>query len=162
LRAAETPRQPLGEIERARPADIVLRIRFHLRLEGRIVLRRGVGTLEFEHERHQRLGDEAAAIDAEVPARIGPEPHAVRARAHDTASRFLAPKAARADAMKAAIFFGSFSPGFFSTPDETSTASGRAVEIASATFSGVKPPESITGFWQMWRAISIQSNARPW
>ena len=43
----------------------------HLLLECRIGLGRGVGLLQLEDQRHQRLGDEAAAIDAEMPALVG-------------------------------------------------------------------------------------------
>jgi DNA-binding MurR/RpiR family transcriptional regulator len=46
--------------------------------------------------------------------------------------------------MNARIFTGSFSP-FVSTPDATSTAYGSAARSASVTFSGVSPPERITG-----------------
>ncbi len=43
----------------------------HFRLELRIGLGLGVGALEIEDQRHQGLGDEAAAIDAEMPALVG-------------------------------------------------------------------------------------------
>ena len=42
-----------------------------LGLERGVVLGVGVGRLEIENERHQRLGDEAAAEDAEMPALVG-------------------------------------------------------------------------------------------
>ena len=64
--------QPLGEIERRRPADIVREMAVHLALERRIGLGLRVGLLQLEDERHQRLGDEAAAVDAEMPALVGP------------------------------------------------------------------------------------------
>ena len=64
--------QALGEIERRRPADIVLEMAVHLALERRIGLGRGIGLLQLEDQRHQRLGDEAAAIDAEMAALVGP------------------------------------------------------------------------------------------
>ena len=44
-----------------------------------------------------------------------------------------------AAAMKARTFAGSFTPGLFSTPDETSTAGAPDFAIASATFSAVSP-----------------------
>ena len=44
----------------------------HLGLKGRIGLGFGVGTLEIEDQRHQRLGDEAATIDAEMAALVRP------------------------------------------------------------------------------------------
>jgi hypothetical protein len=37
-----------------------------LLMEGGVVLRVRIGLLEIEHERHQRLGDEAPAEDAEA------------------------------------------------------------------------------------------------
>ena len=64
--------QPIGKIERRRTADIVLEMRVHLALERGIGLGVGVGFLKLKDERHQRLGDKAAAIDAEVPALVGP------------------------------------------------------------------------------------------
>ena len=39
-------------------------------MERRIGLRRGVGTLDLQDQRHQRLGDEAPAIAAEPAARV--------------------------------------------------------------------------------------------
>ena len=63
--------QPLGVIERAWPADIVFEEILKLGLERGIGLRIIVGLFEFEDERHQRLGDEAAAIDAEETSFIG-------------------------------------------------------------------------------------------
>ena len=70
LRAAEPLGQPLGEIERARPADVVLEEVVELGLERRVGLRLLVGLLQREDQRHQRLGDEAAAVDAEAAALV--------------------------------------------------------------------------------------------
>ena len=70
LRAAEMRRQPFGEIERARPADIMLQQSVQLGVKGWIVLRFFVGPLEIEHQRHQRLGDKAAAIGAKMAALV--------------------------------------------------------------------------------------------
>src|SRR5688500_15704969 len=42
--------------------------------------------------------------------------------------------------MNASSFFGSFLPGEDSTPLATSTANGRTVRIAPATFSEIRPP----------------------
>src|SRR6185369_6118842 len=72
LGAAEMPRQPLGEIKRARPPDIMLEIVVALGREGGVALRRAIGALDLEDQRHQRLGDEAPAIDAKMPALVGP------------------------------------------------------------------------------------------
>ena len=71
FRAAEVLGQPLGVIERARPADIVRIEVLKLGVEGRIVLRRFVGRLELKDQRHQRFGDEASAIKAEMTPLIG-------------------------------------------------------------------------------------------
>ena len=71
LRAAAMAREPLGEIERARPADIMFEIAAHLAREFGIAPRLVIGALDLEHERHQRLGDEAAAIGAEHAALVG-------------------------------------------------------------------------------------------
>ncbi len=64
--------QALGEIERARPAAVVEQEIGELGLECGVGLGRLVGRLELEDERHQRLGDEAAAEEAEMPALVGP------------------------------------------------------------------------------------------
>ena len=70
--AADSVRgQPLGEIERRRPADISREMAVHFLLEFRIGLGLRVGFLQIEDQRHQRLGDEAAAIDAEMSALVG-------------------------------------------------------------------------------------------
>ena len=42
-----------------------------LALEFGIGLRRAIFTLEIEHQRHQRLGDIAATVIAEMPALVG-------------------------------------------------------------------------------------------
>ena len=67
--------EPLGEIERRWAADIVGEVALHLPLEFGIDLGRGVGLLELEDQRHQRLGDEAPAEQCRNgrarPARCG-------------------------------------------------------------------------------------------
>ena len=65
LGAAEMLGQALGEIERARPAGVVGVERVELALEGGIGLGVLVGLPELEDQRHQRLGDEAPAEQAE-------------------------------------------------------------------------------------------------
>ena len=70
--AANASVMPLGEIERRRPADIVREMAVHLALECGIGLGVRIGLLQLEDQRHQRLGDEAAAIDAEMAALVGP------------------------------------------------------------------------------------------
>jgi len=77
LRAAEMLGQTLGEIERRRPADIVLEMAVHLGLEGRIGLGVGIGLFEVEDQRHQRFRDEASAEGAEVSAIVGAAPEGI-------------------------------------------------------------------------------------
>jgi len=77
--------EPLGEVERRRAPDIVSEVAVHLLLECRIGLRLRIGVFEIEDERHQRLGDEAAAIDAEMAVLIRPSAEGVGAlHAHPT------------------------------------------------------------------------------
>src|SRR5476651_305317 len=110
----------------------------HFALKFRIGLGRGIGLLQIEDQRHQRLGDEAAAIDAEMPALVRPGAEGVRfvRRGHAGLVTFCASSraaASRAARMKARIFSGSFSPGARSTPEETSTPGARIMRNASAT-----------------------------
>ena len=70
--AAAIRREALGEVERRRAADIMRQIAVHFFLEIRIGLRLCVSLLQFQDQRHQCLGDEAAAIDAEVPVLVRP------------------------------------------------------------------------------------------
>src|SRR6185437_11258669 len=139
-------------------------IAVHFAAERRIGLGIGVGFFQIENQRHQRLGNEAAAVDAEVPALVGTgakrigllnghltPPHPTVLRAVD-----LSPKgrgeeeeslasAARAALTKARIFSGSFSPGARSTPDDTSTAPARVIATASPTLAASRPPDSMNG-----------------
>ena len=69
--AAEVLGQPLGEIQRRRPADIMLEVAVHFGGERRIGLGLGVGLLQIEDQRHQRFRDEAAAENAEMAALVG-------------------------------------------------------------------------------------------
>ncbi len=69
--AAEFFRQAFGEIQRRRPADEMGEMVVHLLLIRRVGLGRGIGRFQFENIRHQRLGDEAAAIDTEMAALVG-------------------------------------------------------------------------------------------
>ena len=77
FRAAQMRRQPLGEIERARPPGIVLVEPAQLLLECRVVLRLLIGGADLPDEGHQRLGDIAAAIEAEMAPLVGPQAVAV-------------------------------------------------------------------------------------
>ena len=64
--------QPLGEIERRRAPNVVRQIAIHFFLERGIGLGLSVGLLQLQNQRHQRFGDKAAAIDAEVPMIVRP------------------------------------------------------------------------------------------
>ena len=69
--------QPLGEIERRGPADIVREVAVHLGgTPDRPWL--GVGLLQFQDQRHQRFGDEAAAENAEMAALVRPGAEGIR------------------------------------------------------------------------------------
>src|SRR5579872_5167858 len=128
-----------------------------LGLEGRIRLGAVISLFEREYERHQRLGDETAAENAEMAALVRAVAERVLlvdlghatlpARMSPTAasSRRAVAKAARARATKAAILALSFTPGALSTPEETSTPLAPLSAIASATLSGSRPPESRCG-----------------
>ena len=72
FRAAAIFCQALGKIQRRRPADIMRQIAVHLLAIGRIGLGLRIGLFQFEDERHQRLGDKAAAIDAEMAVLVRP------------------------------------------------------------------------------------------
>ena len=89
LGAAEVPGQPLGEVERARPPDIMVKVVAELGVEVRIVLRRVVSRLDLQDQRHQRLGDKAPAVKAEMALRVRPTAIGVRCLHHRS---FCAPK----------------------------------------------------------------------
>ena len=63
--------QPFGIIERAGAADIMFEQVVELFLERRIGLCRAIMFFQIEDQRHQRLGDIAAAEFAEMAAIIG-------------------------------------------------------------------------------------------
>src|SRR5206468_378634 len=127
-RAAALLAEPLGEVERRRPAGVVPEQVGEPALEFSIALRRGPGLLELDQWRHERLGDEAAAEAPEVPARVRKRP------------RHRAPLAS---ATNRQTMSGSLRPGCASTPEFTSTPYGCAVATARATFSGVRPAERV-------------------
>ena len=72
---------------------------------------------------------------------------------------------ARARSTKARTRDGSLRPGSDSTPDTTSTPQGRRVAIASATFSGERPPATMSRRWGAARRneplAPAQSKRRP-
>src|SRR3954447_17005241 len=124
-------------------------VAIHLSLERRIGLGFVVGFLQIENERHQSFGDEAVAVNTEMPALVRSRPEGIRLlHSHAVlAARSLSIPAiaARAAHIKARIFSGSFSPGARSTPDETSTPGARVMRSASATLLASRPPESMYG-----------------
>jgi hypothetical protein len=71
LRPAVMRGKPLREIERRGPAHIIAPEGVHQSVEGRVVLGGPVGPLQVQHQRHQRLGDEPAAIGAETAFGVG-------------------------------------------------------------------------------------------
>ena len=70
LRAAKVLGQAFGEVERIGPADIILEQAVQLGVKSGIGLRLFIGAFKIKHERHQRLGDEAAAIGTEVAGHV--------------------------------------------------------------------------------------------
>ncbi len=72
LRAAELFGHALGEIERARPADIMGEQTFQLGVIGRVLAGLVIGFFQRQDQRHQGFGDETAAENAEMAARVGP------------------------------------------------------------------------------------------
>src|SRR5450830_1721357 len=143
-------RETFRKIERRRPPDIVRQMAVHFALKFRIGLSRRVGFLQIEDQRHQRLGDETAAIDAEMPALVGAGAERIGLRrAHllltildAPSSRMSAERAAR---MKARILAGSLTPGERSTPEDTSTPGALVMRIASVTLPASSPPDSMNG-----------------
>ena len=141
--AAKMLGQPLGEIERRGAPGVVRVEAVELGVEGGIVLRRGICRFEFEDERHQRLGDEASAVQAEEAALVRAGAETVRLLCVSRRGAFLdavAPSPRGALAMKARMRAGSFLPGAVSTPEETSTPGAPVTRSASATLAGVRPP----------------------
>jgi hypothetical protein len=70
LRAADFAAQPLGVVDRAGPADVMLQVLVEGGDEGRIDPRGVVGGRQFLQRPDQGLGDEAAAVPAEMAAGV--------------------------------------------------------------------------------------------
>ena len=164
--------QPLGEIERAGAADIVLRDSRRARLERGIGLCRVVGPLQLEDQRHQRFGDEAPAEEAEMAGLVGagadrswgsgssrssssragerpiiPVQSNQAQRAADRVAlrqraRLTPRSRRRAASTKAAILAGSFTPGALSTPEETSTPGAPVMLERRRDVLGVQPADT--------------------
>ena len=71
FRAAKFFCQAFCEIERARATDIMFGEMIKLGLKSRILFGDLIGLFQLKDERHQSLGDKAAAEQAEMPALIG-------------------------------------------------------------------------------------------
>ena len=142
--------QPLGEIERRRPADIMREITVHFLAELRIGLRLGVSLLQFQDQRHQRLGDETATIDAEMPALVRPGAEGIRLlHGHAGLATGFAASSAQPPRVPRGRRRESYQdlcrPGARSTPEETSTPGARVMRKASPTLPASSPPESMNG-----------------
>src|SRR5581483_1959130 len=148
LRAAPLPGQPLGVIQRRRPADVVAQVVVELVDELRIVLEPCVRVRERAQRLHQRLGHELAAVRAEMSASV---------RQVVFHERCVARSAARTASTKSRIFAESFTPGFSSMPLDTSTAAGCSRAMPSPTFAAFNPPASTIGL--SMGATALQSNA---
>src|SRR5262249_49701038 len=164
--AAKMLGHALGEVERRRPPDIILEVAVHLAAEAGIVPRLGVGRLQLQNERHQRLGHETAAVEPEMSTLVGSGAERIELLdGHALLTAFSGAEsfstAARAAAMKARILSGSFSPGARSTPEETSTPGAAVMRSAWATFSASRPPESMNGRRVCTFSRSRQSKRRP-
>src|ERR1043166_2527335 len=165
LRAAAVLGQALGEIERARPSDVMGEIPAHLGLERGVDLGGRVGLLQLQDQRHQGLGNEASAVNAEVAALVGAGAERVGLLLNGHALLMMLPtssaSAARAARTKARILSGSFSPGARSTPEDTSTARACVMRKASATLPASSPPESMKGTPGSRLSTRRQSNDLP-
>src|SRR5690348_385495 len=163
LGAAAMLGETLGEIERRRPPHVMGQIAVHLTLKGRIGLGRGVSFFQLKHERHQRFGDKAPAIDAKMPALVRTGAERVELLHCHRTDSFRPPAcwAARAERMKAMILSMSFTPGERSTPDETSMPAARVIRNASPTFCASSPPDSMNGTLACTFSSSRQSKVLP-
>src|ERR1700733_9331203 len=129
----------------------MLEVIVELGLEAGIFPRGLIGALDLEHQRHQRLGDEAAAIEAVKPALVGPAAEGIGGRSKA--------QIRLAWARNSRILAGSLTPGRVSTPDETSTALAPEMRTASARLPAWRPPDSIQGKGQRRACSNSQSKA---
>src|SRR5262249_46290832 len=149
-RFAEPPR----EVERGRATAELRQIPPPLGGERHVAAGVGIGSLQLIERGDQRLRHVSPAVCAEPAA--GASGHDKLGSHHRTSAVFHF----CTWATNARIFAGSVRPSV-STPLATSTAYGSAACIASPTFSGVSPPDRMTGPASLARATSVQSNARP-
>src|SRR5262249_13887461 len=103
-----------------------------------------VSLFQFQDQRHQSLGDEAAAIEPEMAALVRASAEGIGLLdGHALLAANIWAAAARAARMKARILSGSFSPGAPSTPEDTWRARARVTRNASATLPASSPPDSM-------------------
>src|SRR6185295_2578030 len=127
------------EAEGRGPADVVAEEAGQLLPELGIAPRFSVCVFQLPERLHESLRHVPAAVGTEVARCV--RPHAQVRRLLDRAHRYLLPAgipaaASRTASTKALTRPASLRPGKPSTPLDTSTASGRTMRIASATFSG--------------------------
>ena len=143
LRAANLAAQPRRMVDGARPPHEVRELVPELGHEGRVAQGLVVGGLEFVQRVDQRLGDEGAAVRAEVPARIGLV--VVQHRVQSSCIGARRASASRTAWQNRRISPASLMPLADSTPELTSTAQGRRRAMPSVTFAGFNPPDKTTG-----------------
>ena len=122
-----------GAVEGGGAADVVRGEGVGLGQEGGVGERFLVRGREFVQRRDQRLGDVAAAVGAEASRPAGRGNHCCCPPAPATLT-------ART---KARVRPGSLAPGTDSTPELTSSTSGRSVATAAPALSGVIPPAAM-------------------
>src|SRR5579871_1173362 len=140
------------------------------REEGDIANSVSVCKLQFVQRGHQALGDEASAeiavasalvgVDAMVIGGVGWRTFCTLGLLRHRELLVSSVAAACAAVTKARIFSGSLAL-LVSTPLLTSTPRGCTVAIASATFSGVRPPERMIGQRCAARRARSQSPVTP-
>src|SRR5215207_3393209 len=159
-RAAERFRQPFRLVQRRGPADIIAQQLHQLGAKLRIATRVQIRAFKFLDRRYQRLRNEASAEGAIVAAPIGVT---ASERRFDLCHGFRARSAGRISSASnsARNLSWHFTPGEDSTPEERSIPYGRTASIASRTFAGFKPPDSMTGRRAAACAASVQSIVRP-
>ena len=158
--------------ERRRPAGVVAQQVVELGAEGGVGPRVAERGLELLARGDERLGDEATAELAEPSVGV----RLAHQRSRSDRRSFVLPvvwaarrrpgrapgrRRARQPRMNAFSLRGSLRPGLASTPVDTSTPHGRTASIASATFSGVRPPASMTRMPSGAPSASAQSNTSP-
>src|SRR6516225_8827689 len=162
-RSAEFCGESRSELQRRGAPGEILEQLIKFGLERCVRLGLLVGAFEFVKWDHQRLRDVATAVRAETAGNVRANDrfcgHGLREilyRAFGVRRRrspFARPlrgtqeisrDARETSSKKACSFAGSFLPGRDSTPLATSTAKGRTMRMASATFSGVRPPARMT------------------